>query len=317
MPLPPLLPFADADVLVVGENSLDIVGRTSGDAAVAGKQTLGALETLPGGQGATAAVGCARLGVMVRYLGVFGDDPWGRDVREALAAEQVEVVAIERSGARSRTAIIIVAPDGNRMIYEYRDPRLTLDDPTPVVDALAGARMVLVDATDVRASVALARAARAAGVRVVVDVDRPGPSIDDLFAATDVIIVPEDFVAAFTGQQGLGTGAAALINRFKPAAVVVTRGELGSYAQMDGQEFHTPGYEVAVTDTTGAGDAFRAGFCSAWAGAGEPADLPRILEFANAAAALNCRGIGAWPGLPTRAEVESLVTANGPRRSKP
>jgi sugar/nucleoside kinase (ribokinase family) len=317
MPLPPLLPSAEVDVLVFGENSLDIVGRTSGDTAVAGKQTLAALETLPGGQGATAAVGCARLGVRVRYLGVWGDDAWGRTGRDALAAEQVEVVAIERSDARSRTAIIIVAPDGNRVVYEYRDPRLTLDDPAPVVDALAGARMVLVDATDIEVSVALARAARAVGVRVVVDIDRPGPSVDALLAATDVIIVPEDFVAAASGENGLSAGVRALAGRFRPAAVVVTRGELGTFTVMDDHEIHTPGYEVAAIDTTGAGDAFRAGFCSAWAGAIQPADLRSILEFANAAAALNCRGVGAWSGLPNRAEVQALVTADGPRRSKP
>jgi sugar/nucleoside kinase (ribokinase family) len=317
MPLPLLLPSAEIDVLVFGENSLDIVGRTSGDTAVAGKQTLAALETLPGGQGATAAVGCARLGVKVRYLGVWGDDAWGRTGRDALAAEHVDVVAIERPGARSRTAIIVVAPDGNRTVYEHRDPRLTLADPTPVVDALAGTRIVLVDATDIRASLALARAARAAGVRVVVDVDRPGPSVEELLAATDVIIVPEDFVPAFTGENGLGAGVRALAGRFRPAAVVVTRGELGTFTVMDDHEIHTPGYATSVTDTTGAGDAFRAAFCSAWARALQPAELPSILEFANAAAALSCRGLGAWSGLPSRAEVQALVTAQGPRRSKP
>jgi sugar/nucleoside kinase (ribokinase family) len=59
-------------------------------------------------------------------------------------------------------------------------------------------------------------------------------------------------------------------------------------------------------DTTGAGDVFRAGFASAclrW----PDGDLERTLSYANAAAALSCRAVGAQGALPSSQEIERLL----------
>lgn len=317
MPLPPLPSARAYDVVVFGENSLDFVARTTVDAPVAGKQTLERFETLPGGQGATAAIGCARLGASVRYVGVFGADRWGAEVRLALTENGVEVLAIERDDARQRIAVIVVDPTGERMVFEHRDRRLSLDDPRLVVDAARDGRIVLVDATDIQASIAVARGARAAGARVVVDVDRVDPSTAELLAEIDVIIAPEDFVRAFTGATELETGLRAIADRFRPTAVVATSGPAGSLALAGGRAIRTPAFDVGVVDTTGAGDAFRAGFCSAWARLEPSVEIDTVLLYANATAALNCEAAGAQGGLASMTIVEALVTrARGARSNE-
>jgi sugar/nucleoside kinase (ribokinase family) len=316
--LPSLPARSDArpwDVAVFGENSLDFVARLGDTPSFAGKQVLAGFDTFPGGQGATAAVGCARLGARVGYIGVFGADAWAETARVTLAREGVDLVAIERPDARSRVAVILVDPSGERSVYEHRDPGLTLDDPSRVVDAALRGRVVLVDGADIAASIAVARAARQSGAGTVVDLDRSGPQAVTLLREIDVIILPEALACALGQSSDLPRALEDIARQFAPMAVVATLGDRGSLAMVSGRIVSTAGFAVEVTDTTGAGDAFRAGFCAAWAAAGPETEVEALLEFANATAALNCRSVGAQTGLPTCAAVEDLVTKRAGQRS--
>ena len=83
--------------------------------------------------------------------------------------------------------------------------------------------------------------------------------------------------------------------RYGSTLAAATLGEEGVLA-WDGKRFHrSPAFSVPVVDTTGAGDIFHAGFIHALL-QGWP--LERQLEFACAAAALNCTGVGARGGHP-------------------
>jgi sugar/nucleoside kinase (ribokinase family) len=257
-----------------------------------------------------------------RYIGVFGGDVWAARVREALARESVDVLAIEVPEATNRLAVVMVDPSGDRVVYEYRDVRLYCRDRAPVIAAVRQARIALVDATDLDASIAIARAARAAGVLTIVDVDRVEAATADLLAAIDVLVAPEEFVAAFTGTAHLGAGLRAMADEYGSTAAIATRGEGGSLAWAGGREVATPGYQVPIVDTTGAGDAFRAGLCCAWLrqaasakAAGGSLDFDHILHWANATAALSCRALGAQSGLPHAEEVAALVTRGPEGRS--
>ena len=104
---------------------------------------------------------------------------------------------------------------------------------------------------------------------------------------------------ALRGLVGLGARLAA-----------VTLGELGALARTaDGRELRSPGFVVEARDTTGAGDVFHAGF--AWALL-EGFGAEEALRTANAAAAMNCRSIGAQGGLPGRGELEEFLASQVP-----
>ena len=99
-----------------------------------------------------------------------------------------------------------------------------------------------------------------------------------------------------------------MAREFQAPLVCVTLGEGGSLARCHGREIRTRGFTVDCVDTTGAGDAFRAGLVAGCLQA--PAgDIEEALAYANAVAALNCRGLGAQGGMPTRGEVERLLVA--------
>jgi sulfofructose kinase len=297
------------DVVGLGENSLDVVAVVPRFPKPDSKQTLDRLSSLVGGQTATALVACARLGWRARYLGGVGDDEAGRRVTEELGREGVDVHARSRHGASTRRAIILVdARTGRRAVLEHRDPAVALRPDELDAALVTSGRVLLVDARDPALSVAAAMMARDAGVPTMLDVEEPGPGIDDLLRLVDVIVSTASFPTAVTGARAIGTALARLAAMSGSAVVIATLGAEGSLAWLGGHEVRTPGFRVNVVDTTGAGDAFRGGLIAGWLGAGRDMRSATLLEYANAVAALNCLEFGAQAGLPTRQEVEALVT---------
>ena len=316
---PPPLPPAAAtarDVVVFGENSLDFVGVGPRPAPGADKTALDAFDMFVGGQAATAAVACARQGLRTRYVGSFGTDDAGRTVRAALTRDGVDVVAVEHVGVKSRVALVLVdSATGNRTVFGFRDPALAIDLATLPPDTLVGGRVLMLDATDLQTSMTAAALARDAGVPTVIDVDHEARGVDDLLAEIDVLIVSETFLAEWRPGASVGQALRALSAEYEPAAAIVTLGDQGSLAVCGVREIQTPAFRVPVVDTTGAGDAFRGGFVSAWIRLADRPDLELILDFANATAALNCCAVGAQTGLPALPAVETLVTVGGRARS--
>ena len=315
-----LLPLAGRplDVVGFGENSVDVLATVPRWPQPDEKIELLSLSTLPGGQAASAMVACARLGCRARYLGVFGDDSHGQSAQRALELEGVDTRGCLIARAPNRSALIIVEPaSGTRTVLWQRDAGLRWPSTSTFPEVMAQTRALLVDATDLDASVAAASASREAGVPVVVDVDQTEPGLDRLLRQVDVLVAAKGFPASHTGEPSLGKAMRLLHAEYRPKAVVVTLGDKGAVAWDGEREVESPGFLIPVVDPTGAGDAFRGGFLAAWLDRGreQPATLLDLLTFANATAALNCRAVGAQAGLPTRAEVLALLTDPGVRRS--
>ncbi|MGE3518802.1 MAG: carbohydrate kinase family protein, partial [Vicinamibacterales bacterium] len=269
---------------------------------------------LPGGQMATAAAVCARLGWRARYIGSFGDDDLGRLGRESLLVEGVDISASwVADGATNQFAVILVdAANGDRTVLWDRHPMLAMDPAQVPREAVTSGRLLIVDCHETAAATTAARYARAAGIPTIIDVEKVRPGIDELLSEIDIIIAAQDLPAALTGYGDPGRAIAAIGERFRAALVAVTLGPDGSLAWCRGREIRTPGVPVTCADTTGAGDAFRGGFAAGWLRAPD-GDVADLLAYANAVAALNCRGLGARGGMPTVNEVDDII-ARGARR---
>jgi sugar/nucleoside kinase (ribokinase family) len=306
------------DVIGFGENSVDLIATTATLPGPDGKAPLDGLTTLPGGQIATASIGCARLGLRTRYVGACGADANGALVRDALTHAGVDTALLRTIDGQTRTAIILVeSARQSRMVLWRRDPALDWPADALPLSAVGEARVLLVDATDLDGSIRMATAARAAGVLTVADVDGEVPGLDRLLRLTDVLVVSATFTSDLR-QLHRDTGA---------RVVIATLGADGAVAWDGTTEHYSPGFVVPVVDTTGAGDAFRAGLIAALLDSGtrlrqgfgghapsEP--WTPVLAFANACAALNCGANGAQAGLPGRPAVDALLTSRTADRSK-
>jgi sulfofructose kinase len=299
------------DVVGLGQNSMDYVAVAARYPTPNSKQPLEAFACLPGGQVATAMVACARLGWRTRYIGSFGDDAPGRLSRESLTAEGVDIRAARTvPGATNRIAVILVdARTGERTVLWRHDPALRMD---PMNHAWRGAaasgRLLLVDGEDILAATAAAAAARRAAIPTIVDIEDVQPGTPALLHEIDAIIAAETFPVALTGHRDLGRALEAIERDFRAPLVCVTLGAEGSLARCGGREIRTAPFVVECVDSTGAGDVFRGAFaagCLRW----PESDIETVLAFANAAAALSCRALGARGGLPSAGEIDGLLRA--------
>jgi sulfofructose kinase len=215
----------------------------------------------------------------------------------------VQIVTIP--DCASAQSFILVDPQGERTVLWQRDQRLVLMPQDLDREWIVNARALLVDGADTAAATQAACWARAAGVRVIADLDEPYPGIEMLLEHVDYLIVSRDFPVKLAGKDNLREALRELQRRFGSRLAAATLGIEGVLA-WDGNEFHyAPAYRVPTVDTTGAGDIFHAAFIY---GLLHDWPLQRNLDFACAAAAVNCMAAGARGGIGSVQQVHALIS---------
>lgn len=224
------------------------------------------------------AVAMARLGHTVRWLSRLGDDSVGSMIAERLRTEGVEVVA-ELDPVRSTGLMLKEIDHGITRVRYYRSDSAFAHLREPVAaDHLSGAAWLHLTGITLalsgkcrEAAFTLAVDAREQGVKVSVDVNvrkslwgeenAAREWILKLVRMADLVFVGEDEAAFLTGD----TSAAAFADnaRVRADCPVVLKLEGGAEYSHDGQpSIVEPALGSRVVDTTGAGDAFAAGFLS-------------------------------------------------------
>jgi len=293
------------DLVGVGLNATDTVIPLPAYPARGSKTEYSTVSTLPGGQVATTVVACQHWGLRTRYVGKLGDDLAATLHREAFAHAGVETRLITVPGGASAQSLILVDDHGERTVLCRRDERLTLLPVDLKREWVINARALHVDGHDTEAAILAATWAREAGVPVIADLDELYPNVETLIANVDYLIVSRDFPARLTAEPDLEIALRHMQRRYNCRLAAATLGEAGVLACDGKQLLHIPAFRVPVVDTTGAGDIFHAGFIYALL---QDWPLHRQLEFACAAAALNCTAVGARGGIRSLEDIATLVT---------
>ena len=297
----------------VGLNATDTLISVSEFPGPGSKADVHGLQVMPGGQVATAVIACARWGLRTRYLGKLGDDPAADIHREAFASAGVETQITTVRSCHSAQSHIIIDGKGERSVLWHRDPRLAIAPAELKREWVTTARALLVDGCDTAAATQAARWAREAGIPVIADLDDAYPNLEPLLAKIDYLIVSRDFPVRISGKADLREALKSLQQMYGSRLAAATLGTEGVLA-WDGRQFHhSAAFRVSAIDTTGAGDIFHAGFIF---GLLQKWPLERSLDFACAAAALNCTAAGARGRIASVAEIETLM-ANGRRYPAP
>ncbi len=297
------------DLVGVGLNAIDTLISLAHFPARGSKTEYTNASILPGGQAATTVIACQTWGLITRYVGKLGNDEAGNIHRREFARTGVDARLVTVPSALSPQSLILVDEGGERTVLCRRDERLLLQPSDLDRSWIVNARALLVDGFETAAATQAASWARSAGVPVIADLDETYPGVDDLVANVDYLIVSRDFPTRLTGERSLEQALRAAKKRYGCTITAATLGADGVLA-WDGKQFHmNAAYRVPVVDTTGAGDIFHAGFIYALL-QGWPLD--RQLDFACAAAALNCTRAGARGGISSVEAIEQLM-ASTPR----
>ncbi|HTE17955.1 MAG TPA: ribokinase [Armatimonadota bacterium] len=304
----------NAKIVVVGSTNLDMVVKSPriprpGETILGGQFSM-----VPGGKGANQAVGAARLGADVTFIARVGADLFGRQAAGQLEAEGIRTeFLVHDAEAAHGVALILVDQQGENAIAVApgANGRLSPEDVERAEEAIRDCDIVLlqleVPLPAVERAVSLARRH---GKRVILN-PAPYRSVPDSLLSQVDILTPNETEAEMLlggGEAGLCgiAGTAEELLRRGVGAVIVTLGKEGVLVVLPDAQYHVPGRNVSVVDTTAAGDAFSAALAVSLA---EGAELAEAVRWAIAAAALTVTRMGAQPSLPKRAEVEALIPA--------
>ena len=294
---------AGVDLVGVGLNATDTIIPVPEYPERGSKVAFRSANVLPGGQVASAVAACAMWGLKTRYVGKVGDDPAGRLHREEFARLGVETHLVEAAGTASQQAFILVDDKGERTVLWKRDERLKLEPAELRREWVTDARVLHVDGHDTAAAATAAGWAREAGVPVVADLDELYPGVEDLLPRLDYFVASRDIPGRLTGKKDLRKSLPEVWKTYGFKLAAATLGDEGVLA-WDGERFwYAAAYRVNVVDSIGAGDIFHAGFIY---GLMQGWGMQRQLDFACAAAALNCMSVGARGGIRTVGEIEEL-----------
>ena len=306
--------------------STDVV--TLGEALVAlvadeGRPLLdpGSFTPFVAGAEANVAMGLARLGRSVSFIGRVGADGLGHLVRNRLRGEGVDVQWLRDdpdapTGARARDRRSLPPAE---VVYLRRGSaasRLETADVEAAGGTVAEARWLHITGITPALSESCRAAvwsaldfARAGDVRVSLDVnlrrrlwsDREAkPVLEEMAERCDLIVAGEDEAILLCGSAD----PAVLADTFGVEAVVKL-GARGAAGWRKGEVAEDGGLSVTPVDVVGAGDAFTAGYLDALL---DGATLAESLRRANACGAIAVAAVGDASGLPTRSELERVLS---------
>jgi sulfofructose kinase len=258
-----------------------------------------------GGQVASAMVACASWGLRARYIGKVGGGDLGAFSLSTLREAGVDVsdVAVIEGALNQFAFILIDKTTGERTIIWTRDDRLTMLPEEVPMDSIAMGRFLHLDGHDAPAAAFAAGEARKRGVKVVVDAETVKDGTREMVANADYVVASSEFPERLTGRSDR-RDAMREIRDGGAVCVVSTLGRAGSVCLFEDSYIETPGFRVECIDSTGAGDVYHAAFIY---GLAREWEMHRILEFSNAAAALNCTEIGARAGIKPLERIFDLM----------
>ena len=295
-------------VVVVGSINVDLVVRVDRLPTPGETVSGGVFERHAGGKGANQAVAAARLGAPVRFLGAVGEDEMGEESVRALAREGVDVSAVAQiADVATGVAVIVVDAAGENQIAVASGANAAVDGNlvergNMAADASTRVCLLSFEVPDA-ALVAAGRAARDAGMLVVVSPAPARPLAEALLELAPILVPNHGEVALLAGVPEPADAAQRLSER-TGAPVVVTLGADGALVVEGHEQRRFAAHRVEAVDTTGAGDAF-AGALVAELALGR--DLRDAVPYALAAASLSVTVSGAREGMPTRDAVDAFL----------
>ena len=273
----------------------------------------------PGGKGFNQGIAAHKAGADVAMFTKLGTDSLA-----AVATDAMDAVGLSRDylfrNPDVATGIALISVDENTSQNEIIIVPGACATITDADIAAAEARvresayLLLQLEINQDANEKVARLAKDAGVRVIINTAPYSPVSDDFLNGAWLVTPNEVEAESLTGVRVTdlesADRAARVFLEKGVQNVLITLGGKGVYICSEGKSEIVPAYRVDAVDTTGAGDAFNGGLLCALA---EGRDLRAAAAFANAVAAISVQRIGTTPSMPTRGEVDAFIRQYGER----
>ena len=312
---------ADPEVVSVGSAIVDRYYRLSNLPERDGGSFAREEWTAYGGVASNVACATATLGHETAMLARVGRGDGADGVVPSLRSHGVDTSLVRRSEEPATYSMVLLGPDGDRMVVTGGESATNLRPTGDDWPALRAADVVFTNAYAPDAAVAPLVEARADGELSALAFDLSGPlaelvdrgvtpdTVDAAIAEGDLFVAGEVALRSYCRHHGVGSFSIAraveLLRELGVTRAALTAGDDGATLVTPDGTVDVPAFDVETVDATGAGDAFTAGLLDAWL-LGD-ADAAAAGRWAAAAAALNCTARGARGGLPDADAVERFL----------
>ena len=306
--------MANKNILVVGSFTTDFNIRVphfpQPGETIAGSE----FSTNPGGKGANQAYGAAKLGGNVKMVGCVGDDHFGKVIFENMRSVGVDMSGVRAvEGVATGVAMIDIDNKGQNAISLAPNANyaltydMVLETWEEIEDEVDLIVMQLENPIDVIKQTA--KLGKESGKMVILN-PAPAQPLDDEFLSYVDILIPNETETNIITRLPVESNeecivAAKVLQKRGVEQIILTLGSRGSLVvDRNGNAVFVDPYKIVPVDTTGAGDAFIAGFAVALA---QGMSLVEAAGIGNAAGALNATKLGAQGGLPTKEEMDRFL----------
>ena len=269
----------------------------------------------PGGKGSNQAVAAAKAGVKTYFISKIGDDQFGEMAIKIYDEAKVDYsnVIISKEYSTGAAAIMVNEQSGANAINVFTGAAdaITNNDIDKAEDSIKNSKIFLTQLEVPKETVLYSiKKAKELGVQTILN-PAPAAEIDkSIFPFIDYF-TPNETEASFYVNHHIETlddasRAAKKLLEMGIKNVIITLGEKGAYFANASEAFSSPIANLSnpVVDTTGAGDAFNAGFAVALT---ENQNIRDAIAFASATAGLSTTKIGTANSMPFRDEIDKIL----------
>lgn len=316
------------DVVVVGSALIDIVIKTTEDFKILTKNSkkylsipfgskvgISNLEFYAGGSGHNVAVGLARFGHQVSFVGKVGNDYLGNKIIQDFKRHGVHThnLQIKKNGKTGFSLDFLSKGEKTLIVYDGFNLDLSPSD-LPKKDLENSEWFVFTSILSKSSLKFLKRAiefAKQNNVKILANpsirmVELRRKELINFLKSSDIAIMNEEEIKELARTKNVIDSMRKLY-RLGVEEIVVTLGSRGALAYDGSMIYHQKGFRVRVVDPTGCGDSFTAGFLH-YISKGK--DISEALKFANANAALNIQSFGATENLPKEESVLNFILSH-------
>ncbi|MFX0095161.1 MAG: carbohydrate kinase family protein [Candidatus Hodarchaeota archaeon] len=309
-------------ILSIGDANIDLIAKIERYPIRGGTAYGEPLRRHLGGSAITFAIGVARLGETVGYISKLGSDDFGKLLLNGLKEEGVDTshISIEEGG-HTGTIFVIVDEEGERTFFAFRNgcadtklsPKDISEEYIRQTKLLQVSGIALVEPISRKASLMAMKYAQENSVIVSFDPNLRlekwelpkdlRKSFEEAIRLSDIVLAGSKEVNCLMNTTDHHNGAVNLLN-LGPKIIVLKLGGKGSTIITKDTKISIPAFPVVVRDTTGAGDAYNAGFIVGYVNGWT---LKEIATFANAVGAIRITRKDMKTGLPTRQETLAFL----------
>lgn len=313
------------DVVCVGILCADVLVKPVNELPEKGKLNfIDDLSLQIGGCASNAAIDLVRMGINTTIIGKVGKDSFGHFIIEGIKKECIDISGLKLTDiVQPSASVVTISKEGERSILHClgSNSRFSFEDID--TEIIKNSKLLFVGGTflmpafDGNGTIKLLKFSRENGIISCMDTawDTSGTwmsKIENCLEYLDWFIPSYEEAVKLTGKKKIKDIAEVFVSK-GVQNVVIKLGEKGCFVKpLNQPSFYSPAFDLEVIDTSGAGDAFCAGFIT---GLIKGWNMKKCAKFANAAGAKCIGAIGTTTGIKSKNDILELLDNKLSKRS--